>query len=39
MHAGFWWENFKEESLGRPRRRWKYNNKIGLKGIGCEGVD
>ena len=25
--------------LGRPRRRWKDNIKMGLQEVGCEGVD
>jgi hypothetical protein len=25
--------------LGRPRRRWKYNIKIDLRGLGIEGVN
>jgi hypothetical protein len=28
-----------ERSLGRPRRRWVDNIKIGLKKIGWDGVD
>ena len=26
-------------SLGRPRRRWEYNIKMGLQEVGCEDVD
>jgi hypothetical protein len=25
--------------LGRPRRRWEDNTKLGIEDIGCEGVD
>jgi hypothetical protein len=25
--------------IARPDRRWKSNNKMDLKGIGCEGMD
>jgi len=25
--------------LGRPRRRWEDNNKIGLQEVGCRGMD
>ena len=25
--------------LGRPRRRWKYNNKMDLQEVGCGGMD
>jgi hypothetical protein len=25
--------------LGKPRRRWKYNIKMGIQGVGCGGMD
>jgi hypothetical protein len=30
---GFWWENLKKKSLGRPRHRWD-NIEMAPKGIG-----
>jgi len=35
-----WWKNPEEKNpLGRPRRRWENNIKVGVKETGCEGVD
>jgi hypothetical protein len=28
-----------KKSLGRPKRRWNNNIKMGLKEIGCQGVN
>jgi hypothetical protein len=28
-----------KKSLGRPRRRWKDNNKLDLQEVGCGSVD
>ena len=25
--------------LGRPRRKWEYNNKMDFQEVGCEGMD
>jgi hypothetical protein len=30
------WEN---RPLGRPKCRWKYNNKMNVKEVGCRGMD
>jgi hypothetical protein len=30
LRTGLWWGNAKETLLGRPRRRWKDNVKMGL---------
>jgi hypothetical protein len=37
-------QNIREKSgvkrpLGRPRRRWEYNVKMGLQELGCGGMD
>jgi len=38
--TGFWWGNLRErDHLGRPRRRWEDNIKIGLQEVGCGGMD
>jgi len=29
----------KNKSLGRPRRKWKYNIKIDVQGLGCGYMD
>jgi hypothetical protein len=39
MHIGYWWENQKERTRGRPRRRWVDNIKIDLREIGWNGMD
>jgi len=39
MYTGFWWENLKETSLGRPRHRWEDNIKMDFWEVGCGGVD
>jgi hypothetical protein len=28
-----------KRSLGRPKRRWEYNIKMGLREVGCEDMD
>jgi hypothetical protein len=43
--TGYWIKLHNEElsegkrPLGRPRRRWEYNIKIGLQVVGCRGKD
>jgi hypothetical protein len=35
MHIGHWWESQKgKRQLGRPRRKWADNTKMGLREIG-----
>jgi hypothetical protein len=39
MHIGFWWGNrVGKRQLGRPRRRWEDNIKLGLREIGGYGM-
>jgi hypothetical protein len=40
MHIEYWWESKKErDHYEDPRRRWVDNIKIGLREIGCDGMD
>jgi hypothetical protein len=41
MHIGYWWGSQKEgdRPLGRPRRRWVDNIKIGFTEIGWDGMN
>jgi len=40
VHTAFWWENLRgKRPLGRPRRRWEDNIKIGIQEIGWGGMD
>jgi hypothetical protein len=40
VYTGFWWGKAEgKRALGRPRRRWEDNFKIGLQEVGCEGMD
>jgi hypothetical protein len=41
VQIGFWWGNLRERPLGRPRRRWKDNIKMGVLeiGLGRHGLD
>ena len=39
MHTEFCWGNLRERSLGRPGRRQEDNIKMGLREVGCEGMD
>ena len=39
MHAEFGQENFRKEQLGRPRCRWVYRVKAGVKELGSQGVE
>jgi hypothetical protein len=36
---GFWWRNLRETDLGRLRRKWEDNIKMGLQEAGCGGMD
>ena len=39
VYTGFWWGNLKlKRSLGRSRRRWEDNIKMGLQEVGCGDV-
>jgi hypothetical protein len=42
VYTGLWWGNLRERGkrlLGRPRRRWEYNIKMGLHAVGCGDID
>jgi hypothetical protein len=39
IHASKFGTNIPRKLLERLMRIWKYNNKIGLRQIGCEGFD
>jgi hypothetical protein len=39
VYTGFWWGNLRERLLGRHRRRWEDNIKIGLQEVVCGGMD
>jgi hypothetical protein len=37
--TGFWWGNEGKRPLGRPRCKWKDNNKVDLQELGCGSMD
>jgi len=41
VYTGFWWGNLWESPLGRPRRRWEDNIKMGVQEVewGEHGLD
>ena len=39
VYRGFGGETLGKEPLGRPRRRWEDNIKMGFQEVGCGGMD